>query len=290
MKFKDEIDVIFNESPIDPIRNSLDPKVFDDNQEFLDRHVEFLKDIVDDIDENIVPVVGKSLIKGSILSYQWFPHTDVDLLVEIDDDINDHQWDVIMDQIDNRYDGLFLPGTKHPLQVFAHRGEYNIANADGIYDLYKGWVKGPYHHDIDIQKYMDEFEDKVSSLDLITGELKRDLIDYRILDDLDDDEIKGLKAQLRAKLDEIDAGVEKLINTRNAIKSSRRDSFDRDMTPDEIKMFGSKNLLPANVMQKLLERYHYMKTLSKIKDVKNDDKLDDDDINELNDILKIGDV
>lgn len=287
MNFLNEIDNVFSESPIDPIRKTLDPKIFNDDQELKDEHTKFLKDIVDDFDESVTPVVGKSLIKGSILSYQWLSHTDVDLLVEINDDINDHQWDIINDQIDDRYDGLYIPGTKHPLQIFAHRGEYDIANADGVYDLYKGWIKGPYSHEVDVQKYMDEFTEKVRLMDIAVGELKRDLIDYSILDDLDEDEIQGLKAKLRSKLDEIDLSVEKLINQRNIVKLARRNAFDRNMTPDEIKEFGSKNLLPANVIQKMLERYHYMQMLSKIKDLKDDDKLDDDDIDELNDIFNI---
>jgi len=288
MNFINQIEDVFSESPIDPVRPALDPVMFDEDEELKPEIMEFLKKIVDDIDKNVVPVIGKSLIKGSILSYQWLPHTDVDLLVEIDENINDHQWDVIGDQIEERYDGLFIPGTKHPLQVFAKRGKYDIADADGVYDLYRGWVKGPYSHKVDVQKYMDEFRDVVQNMDLTAGELRRDLIDYDILNDLGEDEIKGLKAQLRAKLDEIDQGVDSLLFQRQAVKDARRDAFDRDMTLDEIKEFGSKNLLPANVIQKMLERYHYMNILSKMKKIKDDDdKLDDDDIEELNDIFNI---
>jgi len=287
MNFFNKIDYVFSESPIDPVRSSLDTDIFNDNNKLNDRVSGFLKDIIEDIDENVVPIVGKSLIKGSILSYQWLPYTDVDLLVEIDENINDHQLDVISDLIEERYCGVFIPGTKHPLQVFAHRGEYNIANADGIYDLYRGWIKGPYSHEIDIKKYMDEFEEKVQSVDLNVGELRRDLIDYDILNSLDDDNIKGLKARLRAKLDEIDDGVDDLIHKRDMVKSARKNAFDRQMTPDEIKEFGSKNLLPANIIQKMLERYHYIQILSKIRDLKKDDELDEEDIEELNGIFNI---
>lgn len=288
MKFTDKLDNVFSESPIDPIRKTLDSKMFDDKEELNGESLKFLKNIINDFDENVTQIIGKSLIKGSILSYQWLPHTDVDLLVEIDENINDHQWDIIGDQIEERYDGMLIPGTKHPLQVFAHRGEYDIGNADGVYDLYKGWIKGPYTHEIELDQYMNQFEETVQSMDLTTGELKRDLIDYEVLKQLKPDEIKGLKAQLNAKLDEIDIGVEDLINKRKKVKDTRRHAFDREMTPEEIRKFGSKNALPANVVQKMLERYHYMQFLTKIRNIKDEDnKLTDNDIEELNGIFNI---
>lgn len=291
MDLDKKLSVALSEAPIDLVRPHLDPEIFNEDEEIKPEIIEFLKKIVDDIDENIVPVVGKSLIKGSILSYQWLPATDVDLLIEIDEKINDHQWDVIREQINDRYEDVVIPGTKHPLEIFPQRGDYNVNNADGIYDLYKGWIKGPYSHEADLSQYMDKFEKTVQSLDIDTGELRRDLIDYSILKSLPEDEIKGLKAMLRSKLDEIDSGVEELLHSRQKVKDARMNAFKRDMTPQEIAEYGSKNLLPANIIQKLLERYHYMNMLSEIKDLYEEgEEISDDDIDELNNIFSIGEL
>lgn len=291
MSFLDKISDVFTESPIDPIRKTLDPIIFDKNEKLDSEMVKFFKDLANDFNDNIAPIIGKCLIKGSILSYQWLSHTDVDVLFEIDEATTDHQWDVIEDQIEERYGDLVVPGTKHPVQIFANRGKYDISNADGVYDLYKGWVKGPYVHEFDINQYMDQFEQSVQSIDLKTGELMRDLIDYDILKDMSNDDIKGLKAQLKSKLDEIDSSVDELLYQRNKVKRDRHNAFDRDMTPEEIKKFGSKNLLPANVVQKMLERYHYMTFIGKMKELKNDDrdKISDEDVEELNSIFSIDD-
>lgn len=290
MHLEDKLSQALSEAPIDLVRDSLDKAMFDDKEEMKPEIVEFLKNIVDDLDDNVTPVIGRALVKGSILSYQWLAHTDVDLLVEIDENINDHQWDIIGDDIEKRYDGLLIPGTKHPLQVFAKRGKYDFGNADGIYDLYRGWQKGPYTHEADLNQYMDQFEKTVQSIDLDTGELRRDIIDFNIMNDLPKDEVKGIKAMLRSKLDEINDDVDGLLNARQKVKDSRRFAFDRDMTPEEIKKFGSKNLLPANIIQKMLERYHYMGFLGELKDLHDDDKIDEDDMDELANIFNLDDM
>ena len=53
------------------------------------------------------------------------------------------------------------------------------------------------------------------------------------------------------------------------------------MTPDEIKTYSIKNRLPANVVYKMLEKYHYLTFLKKCKKILDDDKVTDSEIDSL---------
>lgn len=288
MRLDRNLDFILFESPIDPTRKDLCPLIFDKNDEINPEIVEWVKGIADIIDEEVTPIIGKILIKGSILSYQWMETSDFDILIEISNDITDEQYEVLKEEVDSRFNdkAMKVPNTKHPVQVFLHRGEYNTDNADGIYDVYKGWVKGPYNIEADFDEYMDKFRETVSSLDLETGELKRNVLDYKLLKSLPHNEIRGIKDRIRKEINEIEDNITNLVSQRSEIKNKRHESFDRDMTPEEIKKYGSKNLLPDNIIQKLLERYHYMDYIKEL-DKLMENGLDEDEIDELEEIFKI---
>lgn len=291
MNFNDTLQKAMFESAIDVTRPTLDKDLFDANNEPHPAFIQFLKNVVNEIDEDIVPVSGRALIKGSILSYQWLPWTDVDLLIEIDPDITGEQYELIKQDIKDRFKDLKVPGTKHPLQIFPQRGKYPDENADGIYDLNIGWVKGPYNLTADVDNYMDQFKETVQSLDLESGELRRNLIDYHILKNLPEDEQKQVKALIAKEIDEIEQNVRELVRHKEKIKNARHAAFNRDMTPSEVVKYGSKNLLPSNIIQKMLERYYYMQFLSEIDDVMEDkDDLSEDDLQELEELFNIDEL
>ena len=73
-----------------------------------------------------------------------------------------------------------------------------------------------------------------------------------------------------------------LLNTYKNSKMLRRMAFDQFMTPQEIRVYGSKNQLPENILYKLLEKYYYVKFIKKIESI-----LDDKDALELSDVPKI---
>ena len=290
MSFESDLDKVMTESVIDPTRVSLNPELFDKNEELKPEVLAYVKKIVDKIDK-IVPIVGKALIKGSVLSYQWLPNTDFDVLVEIDEDITDEQYEVIQNDIWEKFNqGQYkIPGTKHPIEVFVNRGQYDTDNADGIYDLYKGWIKGPYDIEADVEKYMNEFTKAVEEMDLETGELMRNIIDYKTLSGLPADTVRHLKSMVKQKLEEIEHNIRYLSFKRNLVKQKRKDVFDRDMTPREIKEYGSKNLLPDNVVMKMLERYHYLDIIEQLEDLLDDGKITDAEVKEIEEIFKFQD-
>ena len=258
------------ESAIDPTRDDLDLELFDKSGEVY-RMKEYVRaqlmDIVDEIDREFVPV-NDWFIKGSILSYQWLPWSDVDILVEIDD-MSDREWDELRTRINERFENVVIAGTKHPIQIFPQRGRYDRERADGIYDVKNNkWVKGPYDLVVDINDYTEAFIDKAASFDMAFGELERDVIDYSVIQALTSEEIATLSDQAKQKLDEIDKDIDLLVQKRDEIRDMRWTAFDKDMTPEELKKYASKNELPANIIQKMLERYRYFGIISALKQAK----------------------
>lgn len=290
MSLKRSLHEVMFESVIDVTRPSLDRDLFDKNNEPYSEFIEYLKKIINEINENIVPIVGRVFIKGSILSYQWLPWTDVDLMIEIPEDVTDEQWEIIRQDIKNKFKRKIL-GTKHVLEIYPQRGKFPKENADGIYDINSGWIKGPYNIKANVNDYMNQFKQTVSTLDLETGELRRNLIDYHILRSLPGDEQKQVKALIAKEVDEIEQNVRELIHQKEKIKNARHSVFDRSMTPNEVISYGSKNLLPNNVIQKMLERYYYINfinELDKIMDEK--DELTTQDLEELERLFNIDEL
>lgn len=278
-------DTIF-ESIIDYTRKDLDPNVFNkvgDKYVIKPDIAYFICDIVRDIDANIVDVKDY-FIKGSILSFQWLEETDVDLLIEARE-MSEDERRAIQNRVDERYGDINIPGTEHPLQIYINSGQYDYINADGIYRFDTGWVKGPYNIRVDVKDYMDKFRKVVSSLDITTGELKRDIIDYNILDKLGPNEIEQLEQELNEKLQEINENIDNLILQYKHIKDMRHNAFDRQMTPQEIIKYGTKNSLPENVVFKMLERYHYMRMLSKLKEIA-EDGIQHSEIDDIEEIIE----
>jgi hypothetical protein len=66
---------------------------------------------------------------------------------------------------------------------------------------------------------------------------------------------------------DIEDNVKKLIDIYKQVKHDREQMFSREMTPKEIALYGVKNRLPQNVIYKMLERYHYIDFLHKLKDI-----------------------
>jgi len=276
------------ESVIDTTRRNLDPLIFDkQGSTYVMRSdiLTFLQDVVDSIDEEIANI-NDSFIKGSILSFQWLDNTDIDLLLEVDQDIGEEDRRRIQDQIDEKF-SIEIPGTEHPLQVYVQPGKYDMRNADGVYKLDGGgWIKGPYNVAVNIDNYMDKFNKMVGSIDLATGELKRNIIDYDILKKLPQDEIDGLSEKLKQKTAKINSTVEDIVFQYKHIRNMRHDAFREDMTPKDIIEYGTKNSLPENVIFKLMERYYYLKFMRDLKSLVEDNKIDQEsEVEEVKDIL-----
>ena len=182
--------------------------------------------------------------------------------------------------------GINIPGTKHPVNYYFITDEetYDDQNtkADATFDI-KGqkFIKRPDDFKFDSSLYISDFNKKVQEIDVAKGELKRDIIDYDELKELKPGEIKDLQKELTSKLNEIETNLKDLSDIGDTVDVERRDAFNTDMSPEQIKTFSIKNRLPKNVIYKMLEKYHYLTFLKKCKNILDDGEVTDAEIDSL---------
>ena len=154
--------------------------------------------------------------------------------------------------------------------------------ADAVFDIENNkFIKRPDDFTFDKSIYIKDFERKVQEIDVVKGELKRDIIDYDELKELQPDDILNLQELINDKLEEIEDSIEDIIKIGDGVDAERRAAFDTDMSPDEIRKYGIKNRLPKNVVYKMLEKYHYLKFFKKCKAILDDGEVTDAEVDSL---------
>ena len=286
---------LFKESIIDIPRRTYAPGVFDDedtdNPKIKDSVLRLITKQFQEF-ETEYPILKYSLI-GSILTKRY--RNDADLDINVLFDVPEEKRDDERLRLSKKYlsaassdsiQGKLIPGTKHPINYYFITDEETYddqnAKADAVFDI-KGqsFIKRPEDFDFNPNLYMKDFQKHVDKIDILKGELKRDIIDYDELTELKPGEIKDLEKRTRNKLNEIEQDIEKLKDIGTEVDTERRAAFDQDMTPDEIKTYSIKNRLPANVVYKMLEKYHYLKLLKQCKKILDDGQVTDDEIDSL---------
>ena len=213
--------------------------------------------------EDIAPVVRYRLI-GGILTKQYNEDSDMDVNVLFD--VSEGSSKEVHEKLRARaskLNGKSAPGTNHPINyyVLVSDEEYDLANqmADNVYDLEKDeFEKKATIRPIYLDDYMSEFQSKVSKVDILTGELRRDVIDYAGLKRLNRKEVSNLGGKVKSKLDEIENDIKALISSHKEIRSERMGAFMQKLTPEKLRKYGSQNALPKNVIYKLMEKYYYL--------------------------------
>ena len=285
----------FKESIIDIPRRTYAPGVFDDedtdNPKIKDSVLRMISKQFEEF-ETEYPIIKYSLI-GSILTKRYRNDADLDInvLFNVPEDKREEERlrlskKYLSAASSDSIQGKLIPGTKHPVNYYFITDEetYDDQNlkADAVFDI-KGqrFIKRPEDFEFNPNLYMKQFQKQVDKIDIHKGELKRDIIDYDELMELKPGEIKDLEKRTKNKLSEIEHHIEKLKNIGTDLDTKRRAAFDTDMTPDEIKTYSIKNRLPANVIYKMLEKYHYLILLKKCKKILDDGQVTDDEIDSL---------
>ena len=283
------------ESIIDIPRSTYAPLVFDNTDT---RNPKLKQSVLDMIDKQIkefekeYPVLKYTLI-GSILTKRY--RNDADLDINVLFDVPEEDREEERTRLSKKYlsasnpdniQGKEIPGTKHPVNYYliTDKRAYDEQNlkADAAFDIkINKFIKRPDDFTFYVNVYIKDFQKKVDEIDVVKGELKRDIIDYDELSELKPGEIKDLEKQIKGKLDEIETDLQDLINIGDTVDAERRAAFDTDMSPDQIKTFGIKNRLPKNVVYKMLEKYHYLTFLKKCKEILDDGEVTDAEIDSL---------
>ena len=285
MRFKDYI----KESIIDIPRQRYAPGVFDDADTNNPKLKQSVRDIIlNQIDkfQEKYPVKKYSLI-GSILTKRYRDDADLDMniLFDVPEEDREEARKELASSL-RSINGKLIPGTKHPINYYVitdpELKKKNDAMADGVYDIDENeFVRRPTEDTFDPEKYEADFQKKVKEIDVVKGELARDLIDYEELKGLSTDDVLNLQDKINSKLEEIEDSIEVLVDIGDDVVKQRQSAFNDDMTPEEIRQFGKKHKLPKNIIYKYLEKYHYLKFYRKCKEILEDGKVTDDEIDSL---------
>ena len=285
----------FKESIIDIPRRTYAKPVFDDadtpNPKIKDSVKKQIETQLKEF-ESEYPVLKTSLI-GSILTKRYRNDADLDINVLFDVPADKQEEERL--RLSKKYlsannpdniQGKKIPGSEHPINYYfiTDKKTYDDQNkkADAVFDIENNkFVKRPEDFTFDPSLYIKDFEKKVQELDVIKGELKRDIIDYRELEELEPNDILNLQDRINDKLEEIEDSIKAIIKVGDGVDADRRAAFDKDMSPDEIQKFGIKNRLPKNVIYKMLEKYHYLNFYKKCKKILDDGKVSDKEIDDL---------
>src|SRR5210317_1731212 len=285
----------FLEAVIDIPRRTYAKGVFDDadtNNPKIKANVKALIDKQIEEFETEYPVVKTGLI-GSILTKRYRDDADLDINVLFDVPVEKREEERL--RLSKKYlsannqdniQGKLIPGTKHPINFYfiTDMKTYNDQKkkADAVFDIEDNkFIKRPDDFTFDPSLYIKDFEKKVQEIDVVKGELKRDIIDYRELEGLTADDVLNLQDKINDKLEEIEDSIKDIIKIGDTIDAERRAAFDRDTSPDEIRKYGIKNRLPKAVIYKMLEKYHYLKFYKKCKKILDDGEVTDDEIDSL---------
>src|SRR6056300_427471 len=283
------------ESIIDIPRRTYAPAVFDDNDTDNPKIKQSVKSQIDSQlkeFETEYPIIKAGLI-GSILTKRYRNDADLDINVLFDVPVEKQEDERV--RLSKKYlsvsnpdniQGQLIPGTQHPINFYFITDKITYDDqeekADAVFDIENNvFVKRPEEFIFDPDLYVNEFERKVQELDVVKGELKRDIIDYNELTDLSPNDILNLQDKIKDKLEEIEDSIEQSVKIGDTVDAERRAAFDTDMSPDEIRQYGVKNRLPKNVIYKMLEKYHYLKFYKKCKKILDDGEVTDAEIDSL---------
>src|SRR5210317_684274 len=290
MRFKDFI----KESIIDMPRRTYAPGVFDradTDSPILKQSV--INIIKNDIKKHIEPYgdVERVYIIGSILTKTYRNDADVDIDIVIKPNaIGEEEIEKVRKDLVGKFmgqvNGKNIPGTEHPInyyiQVDRQISDDHLKNADGHFDVLNNmFTKVPNIPKFNIDLYIDDFNKKVQEIDVVKGELKIDIIDYDELKSLTVNDVLNLQEKIKDKLEEIEDSITQIKDIGDDLSFKRKEVFLKDMTPEEIKIYGVANNMPANVIFKLLEKYHYITFYKKCREILDDGVVTDKEIESL---------
>ena len=287
MRFKDFI----KESIIDIPRQTYAKPVFDKadtDKPTIKPAVK--KQILDGIKtfEKFGKVVKYTLI-GSILTKQYRDDADLDINILFDIPGSQAEQEKVHDSIreyQGEINGKVIPGTKHPINYFSIIDPATFSKArdmaDGTFDIDTNkWIRRPEPGKFEPEKYVADFQKHVSEIDVVKGELARDMIDYEELKGLTSSDIDNLSKLVSEKLDEIKSSINTLIDIGVKQIANRKAAVDKDKSPDDNRRFSVKNRHARNVTYEMLKEYHYLKFIKKLADMMEDGKITPDELRSL---------
>lgn len=232
------------------------------------------------------------LVYGSLLTNQYNQSTDLDARVVLDDEVvhatyPDATGDDLYKYVKNLIQGETLNDTDHPFnatlvvegdETELGKSELGKSEKEPVYNVIEdSWVVNPYiEEDLDpdeeFSKERDDVEEVMERLDNLLREARTDIIDYDLLEEAVNvaKDKENLEKKIDSKLEEIETGLEDIVDEYGAIKEDRKTNYEHNS--------------PGNVRYKFLERYDYIDVLKAIKHVMSDG-LEEEEVEQLEEVI-----
>ena len=281
-------DWYLSESVLDIPRDGLDPDVFqfpEQGAPIINARIK--QQILDGVSQiHLILPVQDYFVIGSILTTNYNEHSDIDVTCEVDVAVGPIGLENIVALL-KVINGKLGIGTRHPINFFIVQGEFDQAKTEAIYDIANDrWIKEAENTSFNVRRFMSKFRTKLNGIDIATAELRRDLIDYEELKDLDKTDIGNIEFEVKKALTNIEVDVANIVKMYDNAKILRTKAFEKSMTPMEIRKFGKKNNLPDNIIYKLMERYFYKDLVLKLKPLLDDGAIEKEDIPDIKKTFK----
>jgi len=189
---------------------------------------------------------------------------------------------------------------EHPLELYLQLDAKQDLLSDGVYDvLNDDWKKGPRIESVQYNPYevfkhvMDRVREFAQKADIDLGELKRDVIDFEVvraaMKRLPLEYKNMLDEELREKLNEIEQNIDELLKDKKEWVELRRQSSQPASEEDALQDIElAKKWHDANAIFKFLNRYKYIRTISELERLMDDDKIDANEVGIIRSVLDMG--
>ena len=261
---------IINESIVDAEKKMLNPNIWNGDT-LKDDVKQIIIKLTNSIADKAGLVIKAIYFTGSNLGYYYNTYTDLDVHFTVSDELSyEESKDKVNKVIEESYkDTYFIQ--KHPLEFFLmDDAQENKSALGGIYDVLNDkWMVKAEKIDLSDEEFNQTSHIAMHyarTFDMIGGELKRDIIEYRLQDDLEDElNVEGDKPEAirTLKWQEIVANIDAIVLQFNALKQMRKDSFEEGFSQKEntlvdIQSTKDRSLSTYNIIFKILDRYGYI--------------------------------
>ncbi len=262
------------ESILDPVRDKLNPNIWDNDNKLLPKVKEFIIKVLDDwkISTKFPYEIVNLIFAGSNTGYQYIESSDIDIKLQID--ATDDKVKEFSKLLPN---GNLLPNTKHPINYYILNKPFDLENKGSIYDIYNDkWLVEPNKEEnsismpyiVELAKvFMVGIDDRVKEYERDVKEIEM-YMQYLTSDRYDKVEVEKY---IERKKIEIEAGLDGLNVIFDMIHRFRDEGYQQEENPRDFFMFDKVqgHYSIQNQVYKLLEKFGYLDILYKYSQIKN---------------------
>jgi len=280
---------VLRESSIDYPRPDLDLQIWRKEgdtyflRDFVKEKILYLLDQYPEID--LLQEVREIRIVGSITSNLYTDDTDIDVHL-VPEDLsawNEDKGKEVKEWYEDREKQLGMYVGKHVIEFFIQSDPHIDFLSVGVYNVLEdSWEKGPVVFPMDYDPYedysevADDIKNAVQGVDIVLGELKRDITDYETIVDVlprfPKEIQKKLLFRLKNKLEDIEKDIQSLRLKRKSWVKLRSMGNEKIKSIEDLKNSELvKNWKDMNIIFKFIARYHYMDAIKALEELLKDD-------------------